>query len=290
MSIVSGELVTGTQHLQLGRITEPRQLLERFDNDSLDGGIVFIPPPLFRTDLNGNDQRAYAEALNDALLDACSLASSRLRPLAYLPLEEPRVARELALAVGPEWAGVMAGTDLRGRSYADPGFDPLWQHLESCGLPLFIHPSASSDPRLENFYLGNLIGNPFETTTACAHLVLGGVLQRFPGLKVVLAHAGGCIAALAGRLQRGKDTDRPGLPSGLEDPLDLVRRLYVDSIAHSDALLRLVIEVMGEERVLLGSDWPFPMGTPDAGYGLERLGPELGRRFRSDNPVGVFRL
>lgn len=289
MAIGDGRLAIGAHRVPLGRIAEPAHLLARLDGDGLDGAIVSIPPPLFRPELATTDARAaYAGLVNDALLDTCRVAPRRLRPLAYLPLEDPALATRLAARLGPDWAGVVAGSDLRGLSHADPALADLWGVLESARLPLFIHPSASGDARLDAYYLGNLVGNPMETTIVAAQLVMGGVLERHPGLRVLLAHGGGAIAALAGRLQRGKDTMRPGLPADLADPLAAVRRLYVDTIVHSPEALALILAVLGEDRVLLGSDWPFPMGAPDDAHDIGHLPQALQHRLRAENVHSLF--
>jgi len=149
-------------------------------------------------------------------------------------------------------------------------------------------PLCLDDARLDAYYLGNLVGNPIETTIVAAQLVMGGVLERHPGLRVLLAHGGGAIAALAGRLQRGKDTMRPSLRADLADPLVAVRRLYVDTIVHSPEALALILAVLGEDRVLLGSDWPFPMGSPDAAHDIGHLPQALQHRLRAENVHSLF--
>ncbi len=146
----------------------------------------------------------------------------------------------------------------------------MWARLVALDAPLLLHPGAVPDPRFDEFYLHNLLGNPVETALAAAQLLLGGALERFPGLRVGLVHGGGALPALIGRLQHGVDTARPGVPQGL-DLRALARRLWVDDLAHDDAALALAAALVGEDHVLEGSDWPFPMG---------RLRPDAGRAVR----------
>jgi aminocarboxymuconate-semialdehyde decarboxylase len=269
-------------------LCEAGKLVERVRSDKLDGAIVSVPPPLFRPDLSSADRRSYAELLNASLLEACKAQAPVLRPLAYLPAEEPGIAGEIAATLGSEWAGVVIGTELSGRSYADRDYAQLWRVLEDRSLPIFVHPGSTPDARLEPFYLTNLLGNPVETTIVAAQLVFGGVLHDFPKLKFILAHGGGAVAALAGRWQKGWATKRPGVPSLALPPLEAVRRLFVDSLVHSEAYGRLLVEVIGKDRILLGSDWPFPMGADSADADLGAFDPETARLVREDNARHVF--
>jgi aminocarboxymuconate-semialdehyde decarboxylase len=263
-------------------------LLDRVQADALDGAIVSIPPPLFRPDLSDAQRRDYVDLANTSLLDACHAQARALRPYAYLPAEDPELAARVASDLDHMWAGVVMGTELGDVTYSSPRFDPLWQTLSERHLPLFIHPGSHPDRRLDSFYLGNLLGNPVETTVAAAHLIFGRVLERYPDLTVILAHGGGCIAALCGRWQRGVETHRPGVPDLTAPPMEVVRRFYVDSILHSPSALAAVVAVVGDDRILVGSDWPFPMGNPSADHGLEQLDPATRHRIRKLNAEAAF--
>jgi aminocarboxymuconate-semialdehyde decarboxylase len=274
--------------IPLHPLSNTGRLVERINNDGLDGAIVSVPPPLFRPDLADSERASYAQMVNDGLLAACSAHARTLRPFAYLPLEAPEVAARVAANLDHDWAGAVAGTELGVLSYASERFDPLWQTLSDRKLPLFIHPGSTPDERLDPFYLTNLLGNPVETTLAAANLIFAGVMHRFPRLDIILAHGGGCVAALCGRWQRGATTDRPGIAALAMPPRDAIRRFYVDSLVHSRASLDLIIEVVGEDRVLLGSDWPFPMGAPSAEHDLGPLNPALKMKIRKANAEQAF--
>jgi aminocarboxymuconate-semialdehyde decarboxylase len=269
-------------------LSQINAMIERIKLDALDGAVVSIPPPLFRPDLNDSDRESYVKLVNDSLLAACHPHRATLRPFAYLPAEAPELAARIAQTLDYDWAGAVVGTETGGLSYASERYDPLWQTLSATGLPLFIHPGSSPDRRLDPFYLSNLLGNPLETTVAAANLVFGGVLHRFPNLKIILAHGGGCVAALCGRWQRGFQTARPGILTDVLSPAASIRRLYVDSIVHSPAFLRTIIETIGEDHVLLGSDWPFPMGAPNAEHDLADLDPAIRAAIRKTNAENVF--
>jgi aminocarboxymuconate-semialdehyde decarboxylase len=269
-------------------ISNVPRLIDRLHADQLDGAVVSIPPPLFRPDLSSAQRRDYVDLANTSLLEACRAQPHTLRPYAYLPAEDPDLAASVASMLDAAWAGVVMGTELGELTYSSPRFEPLWQTLSARQLPLFIHPGTNPDRRLDPFYLGNLLGNPVETTIAAAHLVFGGVLERHPRLTVILAHGGGCIAALCGRWQRGLETKRPGLSAMALSPTEALRRFYVDSIVHSAPMLAALIAIIGDDRILVGSDWPFPMGNPSANHGLEHLDPAVKRRIRKLNAEAAF--
>jgi aminocarboxymuconate-semialdehyde decarboxylase len=269
-------------------ISNVGKLVERVHADDLDGAIVSIPPPLFRPDLSASQRRDYVDLANASLLEACCAHARTLRPYAHLPAEDPELAADIASTLDQAWAGAVMGTELGEVTYSSPRYDALWQTLTARHLPLFIHPGASPDRRLDPFYLGNLLGNPIETTIAASHLIFGGVLERHPGLTVILAHGGGCVAALCGRWQRGVDTRRPGVPNLASPPIDAIRRFYVDSIVHSASGLAALTAVIGDDRILAGSDWPFPMGNPSANHGLDHLDPATRHRIRKLNAEAAF--
>ncbi|MEQ8444396.1 MAG: amidohydrolase family protein [Pelagibacterium sp.] len=287
MSVDGGNVCVHDARLSLATIGNPEALLSRLDRDGLEGAIVAIPPPLFRADLSVDLRSYYVEAMNSGLLETVA-AYPRLRPLAYLPTEQPELAAEVARKLDHRWAGVTVGTVLGGYSYADPAFHPLWQTLSDAGLPVLLHPSESPDPRMAPFYFSNLLGNPFETTLAAAQLIFGDIPARFPALKVILAHGGGASAALIGRWQRGTDTARPGIgPLGLS-PTGALRWFYADTIVHHPVVLGFLVALFGEDHLLLGSDWPFPMGAPSAEYDVAGLVPALREKVRGTNAEAVF--
>lgn len=262
----------------------PEGLEVYLDATGLDEAIVAVPPPFFRQHLVPHTAAAWTRALNDGLLRRVS-GHDRLSPLAYLPLEHPDAALSEYERVrdDPRWAGVTASAGGRSISLADPALARLWEALDRDERTILLHPGAAQDQRLAPFYLANLLGNPAETAVAAAELVFGDVLARHPGMRVVLVHCGGTLPAIVGRWQHGVETHRPGLKPLTEPPRQAVRRFYVDCLAHDPAVVDLAITTFGADRLVLGSDWPFPMGTFDPAGLVAHRGPELVERAATAN-------
>lgn len=243
---------------------DPDGLSEHLRAHGLDEGIVSPPPPFFRQGLEPDACAAWVRALNDGILDALGDRPG-LSALAYLPLEHPEVAlaEHERRRADERWAGFCGSAGGQSRSLADAGLSDLWRRLDDDAALLLLHPGTSPDQRLEEFYLHNLLGNPVETAVAAAQLVFGDVLPRHPALRVLLVHCGGCVPDLVPRWDRGVATGRPGLKPLSERPSVAVRRFFVDCLVHDAGAVDRAVEVFGEDRLVLGSDWPFPMGTDD---------------------------
>lgn len=203
-----------------------------------------------------------ARVVNDALAQAHTAFPERFVGLATLPMQEPKLALgELdRVARLPGIRGVYLGTNIRGRELSDPDFFPLYERMEALRLPLCLHPiDVIGAQRLGPYYLGNLLGNPFDSAVAAAHLIFGGVLDRFKRLQVCLPHAGGAFPYLVGRLSRGWKV-RSECQHGKRPPSAYLRRFTYDTVSHSAEALRYLIGLVGADRVMLGSDYCFDMG------------------------------
>jgi aminocarboxymuconate-semialdehyde decarboxylase len=242
---------------------EPRRLIEWMDSHHVRRALVSIPPPLYRQHLDPSHALAWVRYLNEELSQIAATHPDRLGALHYLPMEHPGTLSALVRAgARHDVAGyTLAAGGHAAIVYSNPCYEALWAMLNESASFVFLHPGKCCDARLSPFYLDNLLGNPYETGVAAAHLVMSGVLARHPRLRFCLAHAGGVFPAVVGRLQRGFDTSRPGIDRAVERPRDAARRFYVDSITHDASCLQMVSEVLGPDRILFGSDWPFPMGS-----------------------------
>ena len=202
-----------------------------------------------------------AVAVNDSLAEAHTLHPTRLYGLATLPWHAPELAvKELERAAKlPGVRGVYSATRVRDLELSDPSLFPIYERIEALGLPIFLHPvSVIGHARLNQFYLHNLLGNPFESAIAAAHLIFGGIFDRYPKLVVCLPHAGGAFPYLVGRLQRGYDV-RQDLKKIKHGPMDYLRRFYYDTVGYAQVHHEYLVKLVGSDRVMMGSDYCFPI-------------------------------
>jgi aminocarboxymuconate-semialdehyde decarboxylase len=227
---------------------------------------VLLSPwvPLLFYDAEPEEGLARARIQNDALAAIVRDHPDRVAALGGLPLQDPELAtRELrSLMERGELSGVEVAASVRGVYLGDDGFEPFWEAAEETGALVFVHPTTRGfdSPAFQDYYLWNTVANPLETATTAAHMVVAGVMERHPDLRVLLAHGGGALLAVRGRM-RHAHTFQPQARARLrESPLDSIRRFHFDTLTHDEALLRSLIEFAGPDRVLLGSDYPFDMG------------------------------
>jgi aminocarboxymuconate-semialdehyde decarboxylase len=202
---------------------------------------------------------------NSALAAAAAAYAGKVSGLAAVPLQDPKVAaRELEKAMRmPGIVGAEVAASVGGNYLGDDRFLPFWEAAEASGALVLVHPTTKGFdlPVFGEFYLWNTIANPVETAVTGAHLVMAGVLERYPGLRIVLAHGGGALLALHGRL-RHAHAFQPDARARLQEPPDVsLRRLHYDTVTHDADLLRALVAFAGADHVLLGSDHPFDMGT-----------------------------
>jgi aminocarboxymuconate-semialdehyde decarboxylase len=204
------------------------------------------------------------ERQNEALAE---LAADRVAVLGTVDLERPDDLR--ALIADGRLAGVEIPASTGGAYLGDERFREFWAAAEETGALVFVHPTTRgfSDPVFEQHYLWNTVGNPIETTIAGAHLVLSGVLDEHPGLRVLLAHGGGALPALRGRLAHEQSFHPPG-----RDVLGALRRLYYDTVVHDADVLRALVDFAGADHVVCGSDYPFDMGSERPAEPVRSLG------------------
>ncbi|MGH6771697.1 MAG: amidohydrolase family protein [Xanthobacteraceae bacterium] len=215
-----------------------------------------------------NEEPALAAATsalqNDQIAALVKQHPERFVGIATLPMQAPeRAADELRRAVRSlGMHGAMIGSNVNGKNLDDPALEPLWAAAADLGAFMLIHPTniAGAD-RLRAYYLNNLIGNPLDTTIAAACLVFGGVMERHPKLNVCLVHGGGFVPYQAGRWAHGWNVRPEPKVNVKHSPEPWIDRFYYDTILHAKPQLEFLVASAGPARVLLGSDYPYDMGT-----------------------------
>jgi aminocarboxymuconate-semialdehyde decarboxylase len=181
--------------------------------------------------------------------------------------ELERCAKELNLA------GVQIGSHVNDWNLDQPEVFEVFRAAQDLGVAVFVHPwDMMAKDRMKKYWLSWLVGMPAETALAICSVLFGGVLERLPKLRIGFAHGGGAFPGTIGRIQHGYDV-RPDLCAvdSASDPTSYLGKFYVDSLVHDPDALRLLIKQVGEDRVALGSDYPFPLGESPPGMLIESM-------------------
>ncbi|HWU40333.1 MAG TPA: amidohydrolase family protein [Candidatus Acidoferrum sp.] len=266
--------------------TKPR--LAEMDKAGVDMQVLSLNPPMVYWADAGVGSRL-ARLYNDELAAAVAGRPDRLAGLATVPLQDvPAAVEELTRAVRQlGLRGVYIGSNICGKDLDHPDLFPFFETAEALRVPVFIHPiDILGVERLRAYYLHNGLGNPFDTAVAAARLIFGGVLSRLPRLQVCLAHAGGALPYLIGRLDRVHRVRAEARGNLRRAPSTYLRRFTFDTITHHEPALRYLIGLVGADRVALGTDYRFDMGTADPVGAVRGLRP-LSRADRSAILGGV---
>ena len=238
------------------------RILAAQDEAGVDRVLLCPWVPLLYYDAEPDEALRRARIQNDALAGLVRDQPDRVAALGAAPLQDPELAARELPDVMHMLSGIEVAASVHGVFLGDDRFEPLWDAAEATGALVFVHPTTRGfdSQAFHDYYLWNTVGNPLETAVTAAHMVMAGVMERHPGLRVLLAHGGGALLALRGRLRRAHSF-QPDARSRLhESPDDSIRRFHFDTLTHDAELLRALIDYAGAERVLLGSDYPFDMG------------------------------
>jgi aminocarboxymuconate-semialdehyde decarboxylase len=235
------------------------------DAAEVDMQVVSNTPQTFLYGQEPELTAATARVQNDQIAKLVAARPDRFMGIATLPMQAPDLAaNELARAMRAGLRGAHIGSNINGRNLDDTNLEPVWAQAAALGAFILIHPvGVAGAERLKSYYLANLIGNPVDTTIAAASLVFGGVLERHPGLKICLSHGGGFVPYQAARWAHGWQVRAEPKVNLKTSPEESLRRFYYDTILHAAAPLEFLVRTAGASHVLLGSDYPFDMGTAE---------------------------
>jgi aminocarboxymuconate-semialdehyde decarboxylase len=270
----------------------PQAKIADLTGRGLWGAVISPAPVLFGYDLATDLAVVLCDASNTGMADFCGHAPDRLHWLANLPMQAPEIAAKMlgdAAAAGA--VGAAIGTSIAGRRVDEPDYEVFWAQAEAIGCPVLIHPAFNcSHPALEQWYLQNTIGNPLETTIVVERLICSGMLGRHPGVRLVLMHGGGFLPYQTGRLVHARSV-RPELADSPADAWSFFGQLFFDTITHDAQALRYLVERVGLDHVVLGTDLPFDMALASPVATLtEALDPEQVQAVAADNPRRLFGL
>lgn len=209
----------------------------------------------------------FSRLQNDYVASLVRRRPDRFVGLCTLPMQSPQLAiEELKRCVSQlGFRAVIVGSHVNEWTLADRALDPFYRTAEELGIGVFVHPwDMPPSTRYSKYWLQWLVGMPAETTAAICEVMFGGVLERFPRLKLCFAHGAGSLPYTIARIQHGFDV-RPDLCAvdNIVPPNDYLGKIYADSLVHSHNALRLLLETLGEDKVMLGSDYPYPLGEID---------------------------
>ena len=246
------------------RFVDLESRIRRMDQTGVDVHALSLTTPMVYWASSGLGL-ALSQAFNDAASAAHQKYPQRFFGTAMLPMQDPAVAlKELERAAKlPGMRGMYLATSVNGFELDEKRFWDVYARCEELGWPIFLHPvDTIGKDRTAKYYLRNLLGNPYDTGVAAAHLIFGGVLDRFPRLEVNLPHAGGTFPGLIGRLDHGTKV-RPEMKHMKQLPSAYLRRFTYDTIGHDDRINQNLVKLVGADRVMLGSDYCFDMGLDD---------------------------
>lgn len=274
-------------------LTDPGVRQKAMRRASIDIQVVSVSPLQYHYWADASLAQDIVAGTNEGIAKVVSASPGNLIGMATVALRFPELAAaQLDLAFRTlGLRGVEVPTHAGGMDFSDPSLEPFWATAEELGAVVFVHPwGCTLGPRLAKFYLGNVVGNPTETTLALLHLIHGGVLDRHPNLRVCAAHGGGYLPQYLGRSDHAWEV-RAESRTCARKPSEYLPDLWFDSLVYRSDTLRALIEAVGHERVVLGTDYPFDMGETDPVGRLadvRGLRPEQRTAILGSNAAALF--
>ena len=275
---------------------DPETRIKDMDATGVSIQVLSAVPSLLYYDLEPEACLWFSCRQNDGISQVVKEYPARFLGLATVPLQETDIAlAELDRAINKLGLhGVEMLSNINGRDLDAPELMPFYKEVEALGVPVFIHPwGVAGSERMKKYYLANLIGNPLDTTLAAAHIIFGGVLERFPGLKFCLAHAGGYLPYIRGRWEHGYQV-RPECKVVIKQPPSYYLPLfYFEIVTHYLPALEYLVTSVGADKVMLGTDYPYDMAESQPVLRIESLASiseEDKQRILGGNAARLFKL
>lgn len=254
---------------------DAKQRIQECDSSGVDIQVLSTLPVMFNYAIPGADANEIARFLNDHIYTIVRENPTRFIGLGTLPMQSPDLAlpelERCVLSLG--FAGVQIGTHVNHLNLNESKLFPIFALAESLGACIFIHPwDMMGQERMPKYWLPWLVGMPAELSLAICSMIFGGIFERLPKLRVAFAHGGGAFPSTVGRVEQGF-LARPDLCAidNSKNPREYLGTFWVDSLVHDPEALRFLLRVVGEDRIALGSDYPFPLGERIPGKLIESI-------------------
>ena len=252
---------------------DPLTRINECDQTSVDVQVLSTIPVLFSYWAKSNDTLWLSKILNDHIAGIVDMNPSRFIGLGTLPMQDSKLAViELERCMNDlNLAGVQIGSNINGKNLSDDNFLTIFEAASDLGASIFVHPwDIMGKNQMTKYWLPCLVGMPAETNRAICSLIFGGIFEKLPNLRFAFAHGGGSFAATIGRIQHGFNV-RPDLCAvdNKKDPIEYLDKFWVDSLVHDLDSLNYLIKKIGDKKIALGSDYPFPLGEGRPGELIE---------------------
>ena len=242
--------------------------IKECDEQGVDVQVLSTVPVMFSYWAKDEDTLTVAEFLNDHIADIVKRNPKRFIGLGTVPMQNSALAiQELIRCKEIGLRGVQIGSHINDWNLDRAELFPFFQKCEELEMSVFVHPwDMMGKEKMEKYWLPWLVGMPAETSLAICSMIFGGVFERLPNLKVAFAHGGGSFPATIGRIEHGFNV-RPDLCAidNKVNPRDYLGNFYLDSLVHEPKMLDFIVDMMGEDKICLGTDYPFPLGELDPG-------------------------
>jgi aminocarboxymuconate-semialdehyde decarboxylase len=249
--------------------------ISEMDQTEVTIQVLSTIPVLFNYWAKPEDALDTSRFLNDHIADKVAKYPDRFIGIGTVPMQSmDHAIKEMERCVKElKMPGLEIGSNINGMNLSDPFFHPFFEAAEKFGCALFVHPwEMMGEAQMQKYWLPWLVGMPAETSRAICSMIFGGVLEKFPKLRVAFAHGGGSFPFTIGRIQHGFDV-RPDLVA-IDNPVspkNYIGKFWVDSLVHDAKAMQYLIETMGEDFICLGSDYPFPLGEHVPGKLIQEM-------------------
>ncbi len=249
--------------------------LKEMDETGVNIQVLSTIPVLFNYLAKPEDGLETSRFFNDHIADTVSKDNDRFIGLGTVPLQDTDMAiNEMERCVQElKMPGLQIGSNINGINLSDEKFFPFYKRAEALGCSLFVHPwEMMGEMQMQKYWLPWLVGMPAETSRAICSFIFGGVFEKFPALKIAFAHGGGSFPITIGRIEHGFNV-RPDLVAidNKINPRDYIGKFWIDGLVHDEKAMRYILDVMDEDKICMGSDYPFPLGELVPGRLIEEM-------------------